>query len=492
MPEPDTAPLTDRTIHAGLWTIGARLASRVVDFLTLLMLARFLGPADFGLVATAMTLIFIVEAVLELPLSSALVRLQDITLRAYQTAFTLGLLRGLLVAGLMAALASPIAAFYGDDRLVSLVCVLALAPATRGLISPRMVGFEKAMDFRRKGILELIGKSIASAAAIAIAVTSGSYWAVAAGTVITPTAMMISSYVMAPMRPRLTLVDWPLFSDLVGWNFISQTITAVNWQIDRILLPRFIDVASFGRFAAANDLAQLPYQAVSSPVAAPLMSAFVSARDNGRIRDAYLSSSAGLIFLLMPIFVFMAIMSGQVIHVLLGPQWSGASEILAGLAVASLLGLPSIPMAPLVMVMGHSKSLAVRSAVELLVRVPLSLVGVVFFGIAGAVFARAGGSLAVSASSMALVRSVAGISIKEQLVATLRPCLAILPCAAILVFCKQAMDFDKYLYLSFFASGIMFCATYVIAVCGLWVAAKRPAGIEASAIRFATRLLRRT
>jgi O-antigen/teichoic acid export membrane protein len=492
MAEPNTAPLTDRAIHAGLWTIGARLASRVVDFLTLLVLARFLGPADFGLVATAMTLIFIVEAVLELPLSSALVRLQDVTLRTYQTAFTLGLLRGLLVAGLMAALASPIAVFYGDERLVLLICALALAPATRGLISPRMIVFEKALDFRRKGILELIGKSIASAVAITIAVTSGSYWAVAAGTVMTPTVMMISSYVVAPMRPRLTLADWSLFSDLIGWNFISQTIGAVNWQIDRILLPRFIDVASFGRFAAANDLSALPYQAIAQPAAAPLMSAFVAARDNGRIREAYLSSSASLILLLMPIFVFMAMLSGPVIRVLLGPQWDGASPILTGLAIASLLGLPSIPMSPLVMVLNRSRSLATRSMIELVVRVPLSLVGVTFFGIAGAVVARAGGSFAISASSMVLVRSVAGIGILDQLRVTIRPIASMLPSMIVLALCKSYFDFDERLYLAFFASGFLFCLTYATFVYALWVFADRPGGIEASAFRILSRILRRS
>ncbi|RKE77550.1 oligosaccharide flippase family protein [Rhizobium sp. AG855] len=491
MTEPSAAPLTDRTIHAGLWTVGARLASRVIDFLTLLVLARFLGPADFGLVATAMTLIFIVEAVLELPLASALLRLPEITARAYSTAFTLGLLRGLLVAGLMAALAWPIARIYGDERLVLLVCTLALAPATRGLISPRMILFEKAMDFRRRGVLELLGKTLAATVAISIAVTTGSYWAITAGTVMTPTVMMLCSYVMAPMRPRLTLADWPLFADLVGWNFISQTISAINWQIDRILLPRFIDVASFGRFAAANDLSALPYQAVVAPASGPLMAAFASARDNGRIREAYLSSSGGLILMLLPIFVFMAMLSGPVIRVLLGPQWDGASPILAGLALAGLLAVPAIPMPPLVMVLGHSRSLATRSLMELIVRVPLSLVGVTFFGIPGAIIARAGGSLAVSVSSMALVKSAAGIGILDQLRVAQRPILSIIPSVLVLLACKHYLDFEQDLYVAFFASGILFCLTYAVSGYALWVIAKRPGGVEASAFRILSKILQR-
>lgn len=489
--EPKAAPLTDRTIHAGLWTIGARLASRVMDFLTLLVLARFLGPADFGLVATAMTLILIVEAVLELPLSSALIRLPDITDRALSTAFTLGFLRGLMVAGLMAALSWPVAQLYGDERLIHLVIVLALAPAMRGLISPAMVLFEKALDFRRKSVLELLGKALAAVVAITFAITTGSYWAIAAGTVMTPAVMMLASYVMAPMRPRLTLADWPLFSDLVGWNFVSQTIAAVNWQIDRILLPRFIDVASFGRFAAANDISALPYQAIAAPAAAPLMAAFASAQEKDRLHDAYLSSSAGLILLLMPIFVFMAVLSGPVILVLLGPEWIEASPILAGLAVASLLSVPAIPMSPLVMVLGRSRSLAVRSGIEFAVRIPLCIFGVVFFGAAGAVVARAGASLAVTLSSLALVRSVAGLDFASQIKVTVRPILAVIPSVIVLLLCDRLLDFEAHLYVSFFASGMLFCLTYAICVYGLWVQAGRPAGVEAIALQFAGRLFSR-
>ena len=57
--------LSARAFVAGIWTVGVRLLSRGVDFITLLVLARFLGPADFGLVAMAMTVVFIVEAILD-------------------------------------------------------------------------------------------------------------------------------------------------------------------------------------------------------------------------------------------------------------------------------------------------------------------------------------------------------------------------------------------------------------------------------------------
>lgn len=488
---PADAPLSQKTVHAGLWTVGARLSSRVVDLLSLLVLARFLGPADFGLVATAMTIIFIVEAVLELPLTSALIRLPEISVRAYNTAFTLGFIRGLLVAAIMATLSYPLSLFYGDERLVPLICALALAPAMRGMGSPRMARFEKEMDFRRRGVIELIGKSIAAVIAIAIAVATGSYWAIAASTITAPTVMMIVSYIMAPMLPRLTLADWPLFADMIGWNFASQILAAINWQIDRILLPRYIDTASFGRFTAANDLASLPFQAIAAPAAGPLMAAFVNAKESGNLREAYLKSSSGLFLVLAPVLCFMAFLSGPVIRVLLGPKWGEAAPILTWLALIGLVVLPAVAMPPLAMVVGRSKALAVRSLVELCVRVPLSLVGVIFFGIPGAIVARFGGSLAMSVSSLSLTKNMAGIGIADQLSVAIRPLMAIAPAALVLYLCEIGLNFDDRLYASFVLAGSAYCLTYAAFIYLFWVVARRPAGVEASLAGMVAGYLRR-
>ena len=485
------APLSQRTVRAGLWTVGARLSSRVIDLVALLVLARFLGPADFGLVATAMTIIFIVEAILELPLASALIRLPEISRRAYDTAFTLGLLRGIAVAALMAALSYPLARFYGDERLVPLICTLALAPAMRGLASPRMVQFEKTMDFRRRGIVEFLGKATAAAVAITIAVATGSYWAIAASTITAPTVMMIVSYAMAPMLPRLTLTDWPLFADVVGWNFASQILAAINWQIDRLLLPRYIDTASFGRFTAANDLASLPFQAVAAPAAGPLMAAFVNAREKGTLRETYLKSSGGLVLILLPILCFMALLSGPVIRVLLGAKWGEAAPILTWFALIALIALPSIPMSSLAMLVGRSRALAVRSLAELSVRVPLSLAGVIFFGIPGAIVAKLGGTLAACISSFYLTREIAGVRIADQLLVVVRPLMAVIPAALVLYLCEIYLNFDDNLYISFVLTGAVYCLTYGAFIYLLWVAARRPQGVEASLAGMVSRYVSR-
>lgn len=485
------ASLSARTINAGLWTVGARLSSRLIDFAVLLVLARLLGPADFGLVATAMTVIYIVEAVLELPLTFVLVRLPDVTDRMYATAFTLGLIRGLLVAGLMAALAGPLAALYGDPRLMPLICALALAPAARGMISPRMVIFEKAMDFRRKGLLELVGKAVAGAVAISIAVTTGNYWAVAAGTISTPLVMMVVSYIMAPMRPRLSLADWPLFASMTGWNFVAQIVSALNWQVDRLILPLYVDVTAFGRFTTANDIAALPFQAIVQPTTVPLFSALVNAREKGNLTGAYLKSCSGIVMLMAPVMCFMALMAAPVIQILLGSAWSSGAPILAGVALTSLFVLPTIPWSALVLVLDRPRLVALRSFVELAVRVPLTVVGIILLGIPGAIWAKAGAGAALLLVTLFSTRSIAGIGIRDQLRSSRSPMLALVPAGAFLYGMPDITQLGAYIYPAVAAIGLAYGVIYVAALYGLWLTAGRPAGLEAFVLEKAAGYLRR-
>lgn len=490
MSDPKMAALSEKTIRAGFWTIGARLISRGLDFLTLLVLARFLGPADFGLVATAMTVIFVLEAVLELPLISVLIRMPEISDRAYNTAFTLGLLRGLLLTIIMITLSYPLALFYGDDRLMILISTLSAAPALRGMVSPRMVIFDKAMSFQQRGMLEIVSKAAAATVAITLAIATRNYWAIASGTLTVPAVMVIFSYVIAPMWPRLTIADWPLFERMISWNLVSQTLTAINWQMDRILLPRFVDTAAFGRFAAANDLASLPSQAIAIPATVPLVSAFVVAQENNRLREAYLKSSSGFCLVLLPVLVFLAVCSKPVINVLLGPKWTEAAPILAGLALVAIPTLPTMPVFPLALALNRFRDLAIRSGVEFLFRLPLSLAGVILFGIPGAIIARFGSAIVVCMSSLILTKAMCGIGLQDQLAVAVRPFMAVIPACGALLVCHYVFRYDDQLVIELFATGLAYCLTYTASAVAFWYMAGRPEGVEASILGLATSLIR--
>jgi O-antigen/teichoic acid export membrane protein len=488
------SPISGRTTHAAIWLIASRLGARFVDFALLLILARMLTPADFGIVAVAMTLIQITEAVFELPVGQVLVRTEHITRPMLDTAFTLGAIRGVGLAVLLAAASLPFASFYGDPRLAPLICFLSLAPALRGLLSPKMAFFAQAMDFRRDVAVEMGGKLSAILVAAVCAILTHSYWAIALGTVVTPAAMAILSYVLAPFAPRLSLSERQTFLGYLGWTTAAQAASALNWKMDGLVLARFVSHAQFGAFSLASDLSFLPEQAVIKPVVRPLLSAFSLIRnETDRLAQAYLKSANVILSIGLPVMVGLSLLAEPAVKLALGSKWLVAAPYLQLLALAVIPPLFTAPLGPLAMALGRPRTFLNQSLAELAVKLPATFVGVALFGVYGAIAARAVSTTAMCIVTAWMVRRLAGIPILRQL---LSPWRSILGGMALAVTLLQLRTFLAPLQGLELAVGLAACAAagltvYGVVLFGLWVIAGRPAGIEATAISGAARLLPR-
>ncbi|SEM45286.1 Membrane protein involved in the export of O-antigen and teichoic acid [Pseudoxanthomonas sp. GM95] len=467
-----------RTVSAGAWTVGSRLTAKLIDMVTLLCLARFLGPADFGLVAMAMALISIIEAILELPLSTALIRSEAIDRTLLNTAFTLGLVRGLAITALLCCVAWPLASFYGEPRLALLVCALALAPTMRGIASPRMVEFARNYDFRRDAVIEVSGKLIAAIVAIVVALTADSYWAIALNTILAPTVTTLLSYVLVPMRPRLSLAAWSHFANLIGWNFISQIGSAISWQLDRLLLPRFMDTRQFGQYSMAVNLNALPQQSLVVPLQSPLMVTFSKSAPGEQVARTYLTTISALMLVMAPVFVMMSVWAEPIVRIVLGPQWQHAAELLRWLAVIQLLSVPTIPLAALAVVRDRTKLVALRTFTELAVKLPVMLIGIHYLGVMGAVLGNACGLLTAMLVCMVLARKLASTGMLAQLGACLPALIAVLLASSALFLgaatLKTHSEVATIALMSTF--GLAYLGIYLTIIYLIWWRAGKPLG----------------
>lgn len=414
-----------RTAAAAVWLVSVRLLTKSIDFIALLVLARLLTPADFGLVAIAMTLIFIVEAVLELPINQALVRQPVITQSQLDTAFTLAVLRGLILAALLALAAYPFSFIYGDRRLVGLVLALGWAPLLRGLMSPKLAVYARQIDFRRDFIIDLSGKIVSLAVSIVLAWQTHSYWALVLGTVVTPLVMMITSYLVAPYMPRLSLRDWSIFAGFAGWSTVTQMLSALSWQADRLILGRFATRQQLGTFTLANDLSYIPELALIKPIMRPLMSAFAHVGDNPeRLRHAYQRASIALLAVGSPVMLGLCLLADPVVRLMLGGKWLLAIPILQILPLSLIPPLLSAPFWSLAMAAGRPRLYTWQTLVDLVVRSALLLVGAMMAGVSGVIVGRILASLLSAISAAWCVRSITGASVFRQFGAAWRVALA--------------------------------------------------------------------
>lgn len=478
--------VSHRTATASIWTISGKFLARLLDFVSLLVLARLLSPADFGIVAIATSVLVIVEAILDLPLTQALVRIPSPSERMFATAFTLSLMRGTAISLLMIVVAWPMALFYNDPRLLPLVAVISIAPAMRSVISPRMVLFMQRFDFRREFALDLLAKGATLIFSVGVVLATDSYWGLAIGAVAGPTTSTIVSYIFAPMRPRLSLSEWKHFQDMVGWNTVSQVLNSLNWQMDRLMLPRFTSLSTYGAFSVADNLAGIPYQTFVGPLMRPLMAAFSNVSDRGQQITAYLKATNAIMVVAAPILLVIILLAEPIVRIVVGEKWIVAAPILQWLCIVSLIGLPTTIMPSLVMVLDKTRYVALRMFAEFAVRAPVTVVGVVMFGLEGALAARVIAAVVAYLVCLVIMQRLIGVSIGAQLYAFVRPLVACLPMVGFLLLVQPVLvaiplGLELVVVVGFCSIGAL--ALFWVFSLLLWQAVGRPAGLEAIIVR---------
>lgn len=482
-----------RTALGALVLSGARVVTKSIDLLTLVILARFLVQEDFGLVATALIFVQVAESVFDIPLANVLLRLKAVNRRHIDNLFTFGLLRGLVLSSLLCLLSYPLALFYEDMRLVALICTLSLAPVLRGLRSPRLALASRRLNYVPEAVAEATGKVASLVIAASLAIATGSYWAIAAATVVAPLISALVSFAVLPFLPKLGLHHWALFRSFMSWTMAGQAIGAISWQGDRMVLGKVTTLANVGLFAIARDLATNTIIAIVNTMTLPVVAALSSvSHDRRRLAEAYSQALSAILAVTMPIVIGQALVADALVPLLLGPQWHDAIPLFQIFCLATVPALYVNPSSALFYACGRPDLLFTRNLIDFCYRIPLIIVLSINYGIMGAACAILAGDLLMSLVCAVSVRKLTGISLLGQLNLATR---AILGCAAMAAAVELVRvlggspggGLDK---LSFLAVAAPVGAlAYVAASLILWLLAGKPDGIERLALQFFGRKL---
>ena len=486
--------IAHRTAKAVGWLALARIFAKVIDFCLLIVFGRVLSPADFGLVALAMTLIVMLELIADLPVGQVLVRMQEPRPEHYDTAFTVSLIRAASLGILYVALAWPFAWVYHDARLAPIICVLSLAPMARGLSSPRLAAYARVIDFRRDFIADLSGKIGSLICAGSFALLHPSYWAITAGTLAYYTVSSTASYILAPYRPRLTLQHWGEFYDFLGWTTAAQFISAMLWQSDKLVLGQFVPSSGVGQFSMGNDLATLPARIIIAPLTVALLPAFsLIKNDSGRLRSSYLKTLRTTAAVGVPILVALCLVARPATAIMLGPKWAVAAVILQVLSIALVPSMFVAGMAPLAMALDQTHLLFRRNLMELSIKLPLGALGAYYGGLYGLLLATGSSAIVTSLMSMSFVRLAIGLRIMAQIAAPWRTYLGLLPMIAVLILTREwTVGSGAAQCFGLLASLVLAGLVYFSAATWIWAMTGRVDGFEDLVMTTLKRLTRKS
>lgn len=304
------------------------LVQAVTQVGVLALLARFLAPEDFGLVAAANIVITLIQMIAEGGVGSAVVQRASVTRGFIGVAVSVSLLISAACFVILGLLAFPFEALLGMEQLGTVVLVLGAGIFLSSLASLLEGLLQRDLRFKALFRVNLMGSIAGYAApAVILALLGAGVWALVVATL---GRVVIKLALMVPMHEGSLRPAWEQgqAQELVHFGFGLTQDRFWNWvsmQTAPFAIGLLFGQGPLGQFYMGSQLAVLPFQylsTVASTVYFPIVSRSVA--DGRSAVRPFLMIITSVFVVATGVGLMFALNSDLLVAVVFGPGWDQA------------------------------------------------------------------------------------------------------------------------------------------------------------------------
>ncbi|BAJ73907.1 membrane protein [Microbacterium testaceum StLB037] len=320
-------------------TLGFQAVRLIIMFGSLVVLARLIDPASFGLMAMVTSIIGVAEIFRDFGLSMAALQARDLTRGQQSNLWWINFGIGLLLTSIVFALAVPISSFYGEPDLVLVVQVMSVTFLLGGASTQFRVHINRGLRFVALSITDVVPYLLSTVLAIVLAASGAGLWALVAQQVGTAAFGLVLAVALARWFPGLPRRGEDM-STLLRFGVslaATQVLGYATRNLDSISIGRVWGAVELGAYDRAYQLMVLPINQINTPlsrVAVPVLSRLKGEADRliAYVRQAQLVA----LYVTGAIFSLLAALGPQIVLFVLGPDWGDAGTLVSLLAIGGV------------------------------------------------------------------------------------------------------------------------------------------------------------
>lgn len=459
-----------------------KFIERGMGLLSTIVLARLLVPADFGLVAMAMSIIAVLELLGAFGFDWTLVQRSEATTDQFNTVWTFNVIFSLFCSAVLVLTAGFAAAFYFESRLQAIMYALALGTFVQGFENIGVVNFRRELQFNRE-FKFLLAKKLASVAiTIPLAFAMTSYWALIIGVVFGKVVSVALSYRVHPYRPRLSLAAFGDLFHFSKWLFLNNIISFLNNRSADFVIGKMTGAQSLGLYSIAFEISNLPTTELVAPINRAAFPGYSrQADDLPKLRDSFMSVIAMIALFALPAAAGIALVADLAVSVLLGNRWQATVPLIQVLAFYGVIMALQTNIIYVYVAIGKPKLVTLVGGLQFIVLLIDLAVLLPDHGIIGAAWAFLLTALFLVPVNQWLIATTLKLSVKKYVLGFWRPVVACLTMILAVSAVRRQISpqfvsdhqFGTLLLLSF--CGLL---VYVTILLGLWRLSSCPSGPE--------------
>jgi O-antigen/teichoic acid export membrane protein len=320
------------------WNYTGNAVRSASQFLIGVVLARLLGPSDFGTVAVSWLMIGVGMLVADLGLGVVVVQRKELHDDDLRFVFTMQVCLGAILCAVNVALAAKVARYFGRPDAAPVFRAMSLLFLLQSFGATPLALMRRRLDFRKTQLVGICSYLVGYlAVGIPLAVGGFGVWSL----VVAQLTQSAVSSVLAlrryafSLKPTLSARSPGLGSS--GLKVVGSNLASYGFlNLDSFVVGRLLGVDVLGVYGRAMALVAAPAGSLTAGLQGVLFAAAARFQSElPRLRRAYFGATSVIAALALPLFATTAAVSETVIGGVYGPRWMSAVPLLPPLALAA-------------------------------------------------------------------------------------------------------------------------------------------------------------
>ena len=373
-PAPDcmkeAGTLGRHAVLGSYWSIAASVLNKALSVVSQVLLAWYLVPADFGLLAMAASASSIASLVSGMNLKTILIQETDRFGENVGHVFWLSLLMNLCSGAGVAVLAPLASMAFGEPQVMALMLVVSAASPFMALPTIYSAALNRELRFRSIALLQGAEGLIKNVLAVLLAMSGfGAYALVLPLLLGAALSAGLHRWVVGKLpvgRPRPK--EWPRLLSKALWLMLNAFLTSMLVYGANLVIGLLHDKTVTGLFFWGFSLASQAVfllatnlQGVFFPILAKLTG------DESRQEKAFDNAVQVLTLAVVPVCVLQALLARPIMEMVFAPQWWAAIAVVQWLSLGMMTQPLNMLSVALLMARGEFRLLAKCTAVSFVV-----------------------------------------------------------------------------------------------------------------------------
>jgi len=309
-----------------LWKFLERLGVFGTQFIIQIILARLLSPSDYGELTLLMVFVTISNVLVQSGFNTALVQMKDITEKDYSSVLWISTLFASVIYALIYFMAPLIAEVYEMPSNIWPLRILGLILFPGAYYSILLAKVSRELDFKKVFYSNVFGAIISGTIGIIIALNGGGLWSLVFQQLINMTVCCVVLRLKVSIKIRF-IVEIDRIKKFLsyGWKLIvSGLLNTLSEQLNSILIGYKFDAELLGCYTRGMQFPQYGISIIQDTMTGVLLPSISKVQEERQeVKKIMRGAMVLATYIVFPIMGGLAVISPELIEVLLTDKWKG-------------------------------------------------------------------------------------------------------------------------------------------------------------------------